>query len=66
MSLPQFLTDVRVFFNGCKPAVETKIPDDSESFVTLKETLNNLLPEFDNRRVTKVEFLEDWIDTNRG
>ena len=64
MSLPQFFTDVSVFFNGCKPAVATKIPDDSGSFANLKETLNDLLPDSDNRRVTKVEFREDWIDTN--
>ncbi|XP_058772343.1 uncharacterized protein LOC131646265 [Vicia villosa] len=64
MSLPQYLITVSVYFNGCNPAVQTKIPDDTESFATLNETLNNFLSESDNRRVTKIEFREDWIDTH--
>ena len=52
-------------YNDNDPPVEFKLSDGSKSFVTLKETLNNLLPDFDNRRVTKVEFWKDWIDTNR-
>ncbi|XP_058725458.1 uncharacterized protein LOC131596731 [Vicia villosa] len=64
MPLPQYLIKVYMYFNGCKPTVQTKISDDTESFATLKETLNNLLPDSDNRRVTKIEFREDWIDTN--
>src|SRR4051812_48066878 len=64
MSLPQYLIKVSVYFNGCNPVVQTKIPNDTESFATLKETLKNLLPDSDNRRVTKIEFQVDWIDTN--
>ncbi|XP_058776435.1 elongation factor 1-gamma 2-like [Vicia villosa] len=51
--------NVAVYFNGCNAAVETKIPDGPEFLATLRETLNNLLPDFDNRRVTKIEFRED-------
>ncbi|XP_058727019.1 uncharacterized protein LOC131598432 [Vicia villosa] len=64
MSLPHYLINVEVYFNGCKLADETKIPYDPESFAILKETLNNLLSDSDNKRVKKVEFWEDWIDTN--
>ena len=64
MPLLEYLINTKVYYNGCNPIVEFKIPDGSESLATLKETLNGMLPDFDNKRVTKVEFQEDWIDTN--
>ena len=64
ISLPQFLIKAEVYYNDNNPPVDFKLPDGSESFATMKEMLNNLLQDFDNRRVTKVEFREDWIDTN--
>ena len=59
MSLLQFLIKEEVYCNDNNPLVEFKLPDDSESFATLKETLNNLLLDSDSRRVTMVEFQED-------
>ena len=53
-----------MYYNRCNPVVEFKIPDGSESLATLKETLNDLLPDSDDRKVTKVKFRENWIDTN--
>ena len=53
-----------MYYNGRKLAVEFKLPDGYESFIALKETLNGLLPDSENRRVTKIEFREDYIGTN--
>ena len=64
MPLPQFLIKAEVYYNRNNPTVEFKLPDGNTSLVTLKETLNALLSDSDNRRVTKIEFQEDWIDTN--
>ncbi|XP_058772492.1 uncharacterized protein LOC131646478 [Vicia villosa] len=64
MSIPEFLIGLQVYFNGRNPVVEFKIPDDTTSLARLKEKMNELLTDSDNRRVTKIEFLEDWIDTN--
>ena len=64
MSLPQFLIKAEMYYNDNNPLVEFKLLNGFESFATLKETLNNLLSDSDNRRVTKIEFWEDWIDTN--
>ena len=64
MPLSQYLIKAEVYYNGRKPAVEFKLPDGSESFPALKETLNGLLPDSENKRVTKIEFREDYIGTN--
>ena len=64
MPLSQYLIKAEVYYNVRKHAVEFKLPDGSESFAALKETLNGLLPDYENRRVTKIEFREDYIGTD--
>ena len=64
MPLSQYLIKAEVYYNGRKLAVEFKLPDGYESFIALKETLNGLLPDSENRRVTKIEFREDYIGTD--
>ena len=64
MSLYQYLIKAEVYYNSRKPIVEFKLSDGSESFAALKETLNSLLPDSENRRVTKIEFREDYIGTD--
>ena len=64
MPLSQYLIKAEVYYNGRKPVVEFKLPDGSESFATLKETLKGLLPNSENKRVTKIEFREDCIGTD--
>src|ERR1051325_7141091 len=61
MPLSQYLIKAEVYYNDRKPVVEFKLSDGSESFAALKETLNGLLPDSENRRVTKIEFREDYI-----
>ena len=64
MSLPQFLIKAEVYYNRSNPTVEFKLPDGSASLATLKETLNALLYDSDNRRVTKLESRDHYIDTD--
>ena len=61
MPLPQFMIKAEVYYNDNKPPIEFKLLDGFEFFATLKETLNGLLTDSDNIRVTKIEFLEDYI-----
>ena len=51
MFILQFLIKAEVYYNDNNPLVEFKLLDGSESFATLKETLNGLFPDSHNRRV---------------
>src|ERR1051325_6853597 len=64
MPLSQYLIKAEVYYNDRKPVVEFKLSDGSESFSALKETLNGLLPDSENRRETEIEFREDYIGTD--
>lgn len=53
-----------VYFNREKPPVEFWVPTNSACLIVLISKLNDLLHDTYNRKVRKVEFYEDWIDTN--
>ncbi|XP_050896827.1 uncharacterized protein LOC127103621 [Lathyrus oleraceus] len=64
MSLSQFLIKADVYFNGASPPIEFRLPDGTTSLAGLMSKLNELLADTKNRKVGKIEFREDWIDTD--
>lgn len=53
-----------MYFNEASPPVEFWISDGIISLATLTSKLNELLHDIDNRKVKKIEFCGDWIDTD--
>lgn len=52
-------------FNEVSPHVEFRLHDCTTSLATLLFKLNELMPNTENIKVRKIEFYEDWIDTDR-
>ena len=53
-----------MYFNEASSPVEFRLLDDTTSLASLTSKLNELLPDTENKKVRKVEFHEDWIDTD--
>lgn len=53
-----------MYINGAATFVEFRLPDVTTSIATLTSKLNELFSDTDNRNVKKIEFREDWINTN--
>lgn len=53
-----------MYFNRATPFIEFQFSDDTTSLAALTFKLNKLLPDTDNRKMRKIKFREDWINTN--
>lgn len=51
-------------YNGGKTSVEFHVQTDSACLAVLISKLNDLFPETDNRKETKINFREEELDTS--
>lgn len=61
---PQFLFKVEMYFNWVKSPVEFCLPKDTACPVLLRSKLNVMLSDTETKKVSKINFYEDWIDTD--
>lgn len=60
--LPKFFIKAEVYFNWVKPHVELWLSKDTARLAVWRSTLNDSLPDIENRKVAKIEFHAYWVD----
>lgn len=53
-----------MYFNGVKSPVEVRLLEDTTCLTVLTSKLKDLFPDAENRKVGKIDFCADWIDTD--